>query len=277
MDRCDILKGVKRIVIKVGTSTITYPTGKLNLQIIDNLSWVMADLKNRGKDVILVSSGAVGVGATRLGFSSRPTETREKQAAAAVGQAMLVQIYENFFNRYNQKAAQVLLTKDDFKEGKRKTNTTNTLETLLNFEVIPVINANDTISTFEIEFSDNDNLSANVASLLGADLLIILTDIDALYDSDPKKNKNAKKISYVEGISDEVLKMADTAGSKFSVGGMITKLEAAKLCNDNNVNMVIIKGDEPKNILKVIDGEDIGTLFAALKKKEGFKCQQKNL
>lgn len=266
MDRREIIKKSKRIVIKVGTSTITYGTGMLNLQIIDELSWIMADLKNQGKDVILVSSGAIGVGATRLGFSSRPKETREKQAAAAVGQAMLMQIYENFFNRYNQKAAQILLTKDDFKEGKRKTNTTNTLETLLNFGVIPVINANDTISTFEIEFSDNDNLSANVASLLNADLLIILTDIDALYDCDPKKNKDAKKISYVCGIDGQILSMADTAGSTFSVGGMITKLEAAKLCNDNNVNMVIVKGDEPKNILKVIACEDIGTIFAVSEK-----------
>ena len=176
------IKSSKRIVIKVGTSTLTYENGNLNLGLLNKLAWVLSDLRNQGRDVILVTSGAIGVGSKKLNFKTRPKETREKQAAAAVGQAELMHIYQNFFGEYSQRVAQILLTKDDFKEGERKTNTTNTLETLLNFGVIPIVNANDTISTFEIEFSDNDRLSASVASLIGADLLIILTDIDALYD-----------------------------------------------------------------------------------------------
>lgn len=153
----------------------------------------MSDLINQGKEVILVSSGAIGVGSKKLNFKTRPTEIREKQAAAAVGQVQLMHIYQNFLGEYGQSVAQVLLTKDDFKEGERKTNTNNTLETLLSFGVVPVINANDTISTFEIEFSDNDRLSASVASLLKADLLIILTDIDALYTANPKTHPEAKE------------------------------------------------------------------------------------
>ena len=208
------VKNAKRIVIKVGTSTVTYANGNLNLSLLNKLAWGLSDLRNQGRDVVLVTSGAIGVGSKKLDFKTRPKETREKQAAAAVGQAELMHIYQNFFGEYSQKTAQILLTKDDFKEGERKTNTNNTFETLLEYGVIPIVNANDTISTFEIEFSDNDRLSASVASLLKADLLIILTDIDALYNSNPKTNPDAQRIAYVEKVTDEIMKMG---GEKYNV------------------------------------------------------------
>ncbi len=261
MNLKDRFKDYKRIVIKVGTSTITYPNGKLNLKMIERLCWMLSDLKNRDKEVVLVSSGAIGVGSKSLGFKKRPKLTREKQAAAAVGQAILMQIYQNFFNTYTQTVAQILLTKTDFEHGIRRTNTENTFTELLSRCVIPIVNANDTTSTFEIEFSDNDRLAANVAALLHSDLLILLTDIDALYDSDPKKNPDAKRVKIVEKITEEIEQMAGTAGSEFSVGGMATKIAAAKLCVENGVDMVIADGSDATIIEKVIDGEDVGTLF----------------
>lgn len=255
------IKDSKRIVIKVGTSTLTYPNGNLNFNLMNKLAWILADLRNQGRDVILVTSGAIGVGSKSLNFEKRPTIIREKQAAAAVGQAELMHIYKNFMGEYNQRVAQILLTKDDFKEGERKTNTNNTLETLLDFGVIPIINANDTISTFEIEFSDNDRLSASVASLLKADLLIILTDIDALYDANPKTHPEAKRIPYVEKVTDKILAMGGEKGSEFSVGGMETKLLAARECFDHGVMMAILDGSNPSFIEELINGKDIGTVF----------------
>lgn len=268
MDLRQQLKNHKRIIIKVGTSTLTYSNGRLNLKRIERLSWVLSDLRNQGKEVVLVSSGAIGVGSVRLSFSERPTQTRKKQAAAAVGQAVLMQIYQNFFNEYNQKVAQILLTKDDVTGGKRKNNTINTFETLLELGVIPIVNANDTISTYEIEFSDNDKLSALVAALLHADLLILLTDIDALYDSDPKMNVTAKRIALVEEVTEDVEKMAGKKGSTFSVGGMETKIQAAKMCQEAHIDMVIAQGENPSVIHSIIEGEDIGTYFRGKKMKE---------
>ena len=253
------IKDSKRIVVKVGTSTLTYPNGNLNL--INRLSWVLADLRNQDKEVILVTSGAIGVGSKSLNFEKRPTITREKQAAAAVGQVELMHIYQNFLGEYNQRVAQVLLTKEDFKAGERRTNTNNTLETLLDFGVIPIINANDTISTFEIEFSDNDRLSASVAALLQSDLLIILTDIDALYDANPKTHPEAKRIPYVEKVTDDILSMGGEKGSEFSVGGMETKLLAARTCYDHGVIMAILNGSNPLLIQDLMDQKDVGTVF----------------
>lgn len=255
------IKDSKRIVVKVGTSTLTYPNGNLNLNLINRLSWVLADLRNQDKEVILVTSGAIGVGSKSLNFEKRPTITREKQAAAAVGQVELMHIYQNFLGEYNQRVAQVLLTKEDFKAGERRTNTNNTLETLLDFGVIPIINANDTISTFEIEFSDNDRLSASVAALLQSDLLIILTDIDALYDANPKTHPEAKRIPYVEKVTDDILSMGGEKGSEFSVGGMETKLLAARTCYDHEVIMAILNGSNPLLIQDLMDQKDIGTVF----------------
>lgn len=256
------LKDYNRIVVKVGTSTITYPGGKLNLKRIEELAWVLTDLRNRGKEVILVTSGAIGVGAVRMNMKQRPTIVKEKQAAAAVGQAMLMQIYHNFFDRYNQTVAQILLTKEELSSDSRYENTKNTLETLLEMGIVPIVNANDTISTYEIEISDNDRLSAMVAEIVQADLLILLTDIDALYDKDPRTYPEAKRVSHVAAVTDEIKAMAgEKKGSEFSVGGMKTKLQAAEICLHAGVQMAIAMGDDPKVIHKIMDGEDVGTLF----------------
>lgn len=260
------LKNCKRIVIKVGTATITYPNGRLNLKRIEELAWVLTDLRNRGMDVALVTSGAIGVGAVRMSMPSRPTVTREKQAAAAVGQAMLMQIYHNFFDRYNQTVAQILLTKEEMGTEERYTNTHNTFETLFEMGIIPIVNANDTISTYEIEFSDNDRLSAMVAEVTGADLLVLLTDIDALYDKNPREHADAKRISYVEKVTPEIEQMASVKGSAFSVGGMQTKLEAAKICKKAGTAMAIAHGEDPTVIHRILAGEDVGTCFG-----EGIK------
>ncbi len=260
------LKQSKRIVVKVGTSTLTYENGRLNLKCIERMAWVLSDLVNQGKEVVLVTSGAIGVGAARLAFSERPKEMKKKQAAAAVGQAVLIQIYQNFFKEYNQAIAQILLTKEEIQNEERKNNTLNTLHTLLDLGIVPIINANDTISTYEIEFSDNDNLSAMVAEMVEADLLILLTDIDGLYDKDPRIHTNAKRISYISEVTEQIHKMAGQKGSKFSVGGMATKVQAAEVCQKAGVNMVVAAGDEPTIIHKIIDGEDVGTFFEGKKK-----------
>lgn len=257
------LQGCKRIVVKVGTSTITYPNGRLNLQRIEKLAWVLSDLRNQGKDITLVTSGSIGIGAIRLAYDHRPTTTREKQAAAAVGQAVLMQIYQNFFNAYHQTVAQILLTRDVIGSEERRENTLNTFETLFEIGVIPIVNANDTISTDELGFSDNDRLSAMVAGLLDADLLVLLTDIDGLYDADPKKNENAKRISYVPLVTEEIMSMAGQKGSEFSVGGMEAKLMAAKMCEENHLPMVIALGDDPAILHKIVEGNDVGTYFGS--------------
>ncbi len=255
------LSNSKRVVVKVGTSTITYPNGRINLKRIERLSWVLTDLRNRGKDVVLVSSGAIGVGSVRLNFKQRPKEIKKKQAASAVGQAVLMQIYQNFFNEYNQTVAQILLTKEDVNNQERKENIVNTFETLFEMEIIPIINCNDAVSTFEIGFSDNDRLAAIVSSIINADLLIILTDTDALYDSDPKTNLNAKRVPFVEKVTDEIEKMAGTKGTEFSVGGMEAKIAAAKMCYEFGCDVAVALGEDPTIIHKIIDGEDVGTVF----------------
>lgn len=257
------IKESKRIVIKVGTSTITYPNGKANFNLMNKLSWVLADLMNQEREIILVTSGAVGVGASKLNFKTRPTIIKEKQAAAAVGQATLMNTYQNFLGEYGKTAAQVLLTKDDFKEGERKTNTKNIFETLFGFGVLPIVNANDSISTYEIEFSDNDTLASEISSLLNAELLILLTDIDALYDKNPRTESDAERIPYLREFGDDVADVSGGKGSTFSVGGMQTKIDAAKNCTNNGVIMVIADGSEPLNIINIIKGEDIGTIFDA--------------
>ena len=261
MDYRQKLKDHKRIVIKIGTSTVTYPNGRINLKRMEQLAWVLADLNNQGKDVVLVSSGAMGVGSADLGLTERPTEIRLKQAAASVGQASLIQIYKNFFNEYNQKVAQILLTKEDIKNEERRTTASTTFETLFRMQVVPIVNNNDAVATVNFEFSDNDTLSAVVANLIGADLLVLLTDIDALYDANPRKNPGAKRISVVEEVTDNILSMAGEKGSIFSVGGMETKLLASKRCRESRTDMVIALGEDPRILNKIIEGEDIGTLF----------------
>jgi glutamate 5-kinase len=251
-----------RIVIKIGSSSLTHPdTGFLNLTKLEKLVRILSDLKNQGKDVILVSSGAIAVGSKAVGLKEKPSEISKKQACAAVGQAVLMMIYQKLFREYNHTAGQVLLTKDIMDTDLRRNNAENTFKELLNMNVIPIVNENDTISTEEIEFGDNDTLSAVVASLIQADLLILLSDIDGLYTDDPRKNKEAKFIDEVLEIDDNLLYMAKGAGSKVGTGGMITKLIAGQIANKAGVDMIICNGDDVSNILRIVEGDTIGTLF----------------
>lgn len=261
MDVRSKLINAEKIVVKVGTTTLTYPNGKLNLERIDRLSRVLADLNNLGKKIILVSSGAIGVGAERLGLRRENITLPEKQAAASVGQAILMKIYQKFFEEYNNSTSQILLTKDVMDNEERKENAQNTFNTLLDLGVLPIVNENDTISTYEIEFGDNDTLSATVAGLVGADLLILLTDIDGLYTADPKKDKNAKIIHLVNEINDEIANAADDAGSTLGTGGMITKISAAKIGCKYGVDTIIANGENPDIIYDIIRGREKGTLF----------------
>lgn len=256
------LKNRKRIVIKIGTTTITYPTGQLNLRCMEKLAWILTDLNNQGKDVILVSSGAIAVGTDRLNLAERPRDIMGKQAASAVGQAVLMQIYENFFMEYNQKVAQILLTKDVFDNQIKKRNAKNTITTLLDMGVLPIVNENDTVATEELnEFSDNDTLSAYVCDLIEGDLLIILSDIDGLYDANPRENPNAKIIPIVEEVNDDIYKIAGGAGSKLGTGGMITKVKAANITKKTGADMVIASGSDPMVIFDIVNGKEVGTLF----------------
>lgn len=258
------LNGYKRIVVKVGTTSLTYDNGRMNLKKIENLAWVLTDLKNSGKEVILVSSGAIAVGADRLGLSERPRDIVGKQAASAVGQTVLMQIYQKFFMEYNQKIAQVLVTKNVFDKDIKLRNARNTMEELLKLGVIPIVNENDTVATEELnEFSDNDTLSAYVAKAIDSDLLIILSDIDAMYDCDPNKNPNAKVISTVCGVDDKIYSIAGDSNTSLGTGGMITKVKAAKLVNDAGIDMIIASGENPEIIFDIMNGKETGTLFVA--------------
>lgn len=255
------LKEAKRIVIKIGTSSLTHDSGKLNLKNIENLAWVLSDLQNQGKEIVLVSSGAIAVGAQRLGLKERPRDIKGKQAASSVGQGILMQIYENFFMHYNQKVAQILITRDVLENIETKDNAKNTFETLIDWRVIPIVNENDTVSIEELGFSDNDTLSAYVSLLIKSDLLIILSDIDGLYDSDPNINKNAKLINKVEKISPDIFDIAGDSSSELGTGGMITKIEAAQLIGEAGIDTIIAKGDDPLILFKILDGEPIGTMI----------------
>jgi len=261
------LCNAKRIVIKVGTSTLTYESGQINFSRIDKLARVISDLENQGKEVVLVSSGAIGVGVSKLGLKGRPKAIREKQAVAAVGQCELMHIYSKMFSEYSHTVAQILLTKDVVTEEHKRTNVTNTFETLIEMGIIPIVNENDTVSIDEIKvgqkdaFSENDTLSAVVAKLIKADLLIILSDIDGFYDSDPRENPDSKLISVIEEITPEIEKCAGGAGTKRGTGGMATKLIAAKTATSAGVSMVIASGENPEIVLDILKGEHIGTLF----------------
>ena len=253
-----------RIVVKIGTSSLTYENGKTNLNKMEKLARVLTDLNHQGKEIILVTSGAIGVGSRRLGLNERPQELELKQATAAVGQAILMQIYEKFFTEYNQVIAQVLLTKDVIEDPIKNQNAKNTLFTLLKLGVIPIINENDCISTAQIEgyrFGDNDTLSAMVAQLVDADLLILLTDIDGLYTDNPKVNKEATFIKTVETITPEIESLGKDAGSEFGTGGMTTKITAAKIAQANQTHTVIALGDDTRILYDVLEGKEIGTWF----------------
>ena len=259
----------QRIVIKIGSSSLTHAqTGEVNLMKIEKLVRVISDLRGQGKDVVLVSSGAIAAGRQALGHHRKPDTLAEKQAFAAVGQARLMMIYQKLFAEYNQTAAQVLLTKDTMVNDSSRYNAQNTFDELLNLGTIPIVNENDTVSTSEIpyvdSFGDNDRLSAIVAALIGADLLILLSDIDGLYTDDPRENPEAGFISLVPEITPEFLRMGkDTSGSDVGTGGMSAKLAAARIATDSGADMVIANGDQVDVILDIMSGKEKGTLFLA--------------
>lgn len=254
-----------RLVIKVGTSTLTYPSGRLNIRRVDRLCMVLSDLLNGGHEVVLVSSGAIGMGVGKLNLDGRPSDMPTKQAAAAVGQCELMYTYDKLFGGYGQTVAQILITGEDVESERRRRHFTDTVFRLLELKVIPVINENDTVSTDEISVGDNDTLAAIVAVNVKADLLVLLSDIDGLYTGDPKKDDTAKLISYIDKIDDEIISLAGGAGSKLGTGGMATKISAAKLCTDSGIDMVIANGSAPDVIYKIIGGESVGTRFAGKK------------
>lgn len=255
------MKDIKRVVVKVGTSTLTHSTGLLNISRIESLVRQLSDIHNKGIEVILVTSGAIGAGIGRLGFKERPKTIPEKQACAAVGQVTLIHMYEKLFSEYGKSCAQILLTGDDMAHRTRFLNARNTFSALLSMGVIPIVNENDAIVVNEIKVGDNDTLSAMVASLVDANLLMILTDIDGLYDCNPKANKDAKLIHIVEEITPEIEECAGGAGSSLGTGGMITKINAAKIAISSGTSMMIINGSEPNIIIRAIDEEEVGTLF----------------
>jgi len=264
------IKSAKRIVIKVGTSTLTYSNGKINLTRIEKLTRVLSDLLNSGIEVVLVTSGAVGVGVSKLKLLKKPDSTIEKQAVSSVGQCELMHIYSKFFGEYSHVVGQILLTRDVVEDDHIRGNVCNTFEKLIENGIIPIVNENDTVSIDEIEnickFGDNDNLSAIVAELVNADLLIILSDIDGLYDKDPRKNGDSKLIREVLKVTEELECCAGGAGSNMGTGGMITKIQAAKRANKANVDMIIANGEHPEIINDIVKGEEIGTLFVRREK-----------
>ncbi len=263
----EFLKDKKRIVVKIGTSTITHmSTGHLNLDKLEKFVRVVTDLHNQNKEVVIVSSGAVGAGRKALGIKEKPKTLSVKQACAAVGQARLMMIYQKLFAEYNQNIAQILITRRVMTNEISKENAENTFQELLSMGVIPIVNENDPISTDQIQediFGDNDTLSANVAELVKADLLILLSDIDGLYTDDPHKNPDAKFISYVKNIDDKLEGMAKGAETSLGTGGMTTKIAAAKIAMDAGVDMVIANGDDVHNISRIANGKEVGTLFKA--------------
>lgn len=260
-NRKEYLKDVKKLVVKVGSSTLTHSTGLLNLKRIENLARQLADIHNQGIQVVLVSSGAIGAGMGKLGLKVRPKTMREKQAAAAVGQGILIHMYEKFFSEYGKTIAQILLTKEDVVDRKRYLNARNTFFTLLSQGVIPVVNENDAVAIDEIKVGDNDTLSALVTNLIEADLLIILSDIDGLYDSDPNTNPNAKFIYSAKKITNQIKRSAKGTGSKLGTGGMVTKIKAAEIVVAANASMIIAQGSDPNIIIDILEGKEIGTLF----------------
>lgn len=263
----DFLKDKKRIVIKIGTSTITHvDTGHLNLIKMEKLARVLTDIRNQNKEIVLVSSGAIGAGRKALGIKGKPRCLAEKQACAAVGQARLMMIYQKLFAEYNQTIAQILITKRTMINEISRKNAENTFLELLNMGVIPIVNENDTVSTDQIQdenFGDNDTLSAMVAEMVQADMLILLSDIDGLYTDDPRNNDQAEFISCVEKIDDSLSAMAKGADTIFGTGGMTTKIAAAQIATGVGVDMVIANGDDVVNISRILDGKEIGTLFKA--------------
>lgn len=261
------LKNVKRIVIKVGTSTIAHDNGLINIDQMENLARKLSNLKNQGYEVVLVSSGAIGVGAQRMRLKERPKDIKEKQAAAAVGQVVLMNMYQKFFQEYNYQVAQILVTKQVETDKYMKYNASNTFKELLSYGIIPVVNENDTISTDEIIFGDNDTLSAVVARLIQADLLILLSDIEGLYSDDPRIDANAKLMSRVDVIDKAIESIAKDSSTKQGTGGMITKIKAAKYATSRGIHVVLANGQNISNVDEILKQKNIGTFFVGGDKK----------
>lgn len=253
----------KRIVVKVGTSTLAYETGLINIRRLELLVKVLSDLKNSGREIVLVTSGAIGVGAGKLGLRSKPADMPTKQAAAAVGQSELMYLYDRIFGRYGHPTGQVLLTKDIVGDGERRENVINTIDRMLHLGAIPIVNENDTVSVEEIEFGDNDTLSAIVAELIRADVLVIMSDIDGLFDKNPHLHPGASLLPRVETIDSDIRRIAAGTASSLGTGGMITKIHAAEIATAAGVDMAIISGINPYNLYKLFDGEPLGTHFVA--------------
>ncbi len=257
-----------RIVVKVGTSTLAYATGHVNLRHMESLCRVLSDFKNAGHQMILVSSGAIGMGVGKLSLKERPADIPGKQAAAAVGQCELMYLYDKYFSRYNHTVAQILLTGHDVENKEHFQNFRNTMERLLELDVLPVVNENDTVSTKEIAIGDNDTLAAIVATSLHADLLVLLSDIDGLYTANPHLHPEAKLIPKVTELTEDILALADGNKSALGTGGMTTKLSAAKLCMAQGTDMIIANGAQPDHLYQILDRKPFGTRFVAIKEKK---------
>lgn len=256
------LKDKNRIIIKIGSSSLTHQeTGNLNLDKLEKLIRVLTDLRNQGKDVVLVTSGAIAVGRKALALAEKPTDRSLKQACAAVGQARLMMVYQKLFAEYNQLTAQILMTKYTMLNDISRMNAQNTFEKLFNMGVIPIVNENDTVSTDELDFGDNDTLSAIVTALVSGDVLILLSDIDGLYSDDPNTNEDAKFIDYVEEIDNSIYSMGKSSNGDIGTGGMATKISAAKIANDSGADMIIANGADVNIINKILQGKVVGTLF----------------
>lgn len=271
VDRHTRMSEKKRIVIKIGSSSLTHDTGLMNLVKLEKLVRELVNLRNNGMDVILVSSGAIAVGRKTLGFTSKPEKIDEKQACAAVGQGRLMMMYQKMFAEYNQVSAQVLMTKNTFVNNLSRMNAHNTMSKLLEYGVIPIVNENDTVSTYEMRFGDNDTLSAIVAALVEADLLILLSDIDGLFTDDPNNNPNARFIENVEKIDESIMNMGkESSGSSVGTGGMATKITAAHIATASGADMIIANADDLSVIHRILDGENVGTLFMADKNDDFY-------
>lgn len=260
-----VLKDVKRLVVKVGTSTLTYDTGKTNIRRMHKLVSVLSDIVNSGIEVALVTSGAIGVGVGKLGLKERPSDISGRQAAATVGQCELMFMYDKLFGEYGHTVGQLLITKSDVDSEERRKNLVNSFDKLFDYGAVPIVNENDSVAVDEIVYGDNDSLSAIVAKLVNADALIILTDIDGLYDDNPNENEDAKLISQVDEITDELIAVAGGHGSRFSTGGMVTKLHAAQIAMDAGIDTIVMNGAAPESIYKALDGKQIGTFFTGKK------------
>ena len=251
-----------RIVIKIGTSTLAHPSGHLNIRRVEELCKIISDIKNAGNEVIVVSSGAIGMGVGKLGLRQRPSDIPTKQAAAAVGQCELMYIYDKLFAEYNHTVGQLLITGDDIANETRHSNFCNTMNRLLELGVIPIINENDTVATNEIVIGDNDTLAAIVAESIQAEKLVLLSDIDGLYTADPHTDPNAQLISHVTKLDDSIYALAGVSASNQGTGGMVTKLQAAKICMACGCDMIIANGADPANLYHIVDGKSVGTTFS---------------